>query len=131
MDKSNSKIYDIICITCGQTVPVNIWAKRKQRGRHDWQYCVDCTAKPLDKMTVHHPALGQIQCYPHKGEVNELWQPLDDSGALYRPGIRLCGHKDCVNSAHIVKAVVEPLVELDLMLLDVELDAKRRKVSNG
>jgi hypothetical protein len=130
MDKRhNSRLNDIICITCGQTVAENIWAKRKARGRADWDHCVDCTAKPLSKMTVHHPALGQIQCYPHKGEVNDLWQPLDDSGQLYRPGVRLCGFKDCVNSNHIAKASVDSLTELDLMLLSVEFNARRRKVS--
>ena len=110
-------------------MPSNIWAKRKQRGRADWTSCVDCTAKPIDKITVHHPALGQIQCYPHKGEVNELWQPLDELGELFRPGVRLCGYKDCVNTAHIAKPAVTPLTDLELIVFSVEFNRRRRQVS--
>jgi hypothetical protein len=129
MDKKHVfKDTDIFCITCGQAVPTSIWLKRKQRGRHDWDHCIDCTAKPVGKITVHHPALGQIQCYPHKGEVNELWQPLDVLGDLYRPGVRLCGHKDCVNTAHIEKQTVKPLTDLELILFSVEFQAKRQAV---
>jgi len=112
-------------------VPSNIWAKRKQRGRQDWEYCVDCTAKPTEKITVHHPALGQIQCYPHKGEVDELWRPLDVLGQLYRPGVRLCGHKDCVNTAHIEKETVTPLTDIEIILMSTEVRAKHRTAANG
>jgi hypothetical protein len=122
------KADDIFCIGCGRAVPANIWAKRKQRGRHDWDHCVDCTATPTAKITVHHPALGQIQCYPHKGEVNELWQPLDVLGDLYRPGVRLCGNKDCVNTAHIEKPQVVTVSDLDIILMSTEVRAKHRRV---
>ena len=106
-----------------------MWAKRKQRGRHDWDNCIACSAKPTAKITVPHPALGQIQCYPHKGEVNELWQPLDVLGELYRPGVRLCGNKDCVNTAHIAKPTVTPLTDLELILFSVDFNSRRRRVS--
>jgi len=45
--------------------------------------------------------LGEITCYPYAGDVDELWRPLDASGGLFRPGVRLCGHADCVNLNHI------------------------------
>ena len=127
MDKKHiSKANDIVCANCGQDIPSNVWAKRKERGRHDWKQCTDCTAKPIEKITVHHPALGQIQCYPHKGEVNELWQPLDALGNLYRPGVRLCGNKDCVNTAHIEKPKVPTVSDLDIILMSMEVRAKHR-----
>jgi hypothetical protein len=85
--------------------------------------------RPIGKITVHHPALGLIQCYPHKGEVNELWQPLDVLGELYRPGVRLCGNKDCVNTAHIEKVI--PLTDLDIILMSTEVRAKHRTAANG
>lgn len=117
---------DIICIICGQSISSNVWVKRKERGRDDWKECQDCTAKPTAKIIVHHPSLGQIQCYPHQGEVNELWQPLDASGNLYRPGVRLCGNKDCVNTAHIEKPAVKTISDIDLILMSMEVRAKYR-----
>jgi hypothetical protein len=41
-------------------------------------------------------------------------------GELYRPGVRLCGHKDCVNTAHIEKPKVTPLTDIELILLSAE-----------
>jgi hypothetical protein len=32
--------------------------------------------------------------------------PVDDDGVLVHPGERVCGHKDCVNPAHIVSEVL-------------------------
>lgn len=87
--------------------------------------------RPIEKITVHHPSLGQIQCYPHKGEVNELWQPLNVLGELYRPGVRLCGNKDCINTAHIKKETVTPATEIDIILMSTEVRAKHRTAANG
>jgi hypothetical protein len=117
---------DITCIGCGQNISVSLWGKRKERNRQDWRKCGDCTATQTNKITVHHPVLGLIQCHPHLGDVNELWQPLDDKGNLYRPGKRLCGHKDCVNTAH-VEPVVAPLPDHEVILLsnNIDLDAGR------
>lgn len=120
------KSTDIFCVACGQAVPANVWGKRKERGRHDWDHCVDCTAKPVGKITVHHPSLGLIQCHPHVGEVNELWQPLDGLGQLYKPGLRLCGNKDCVNTTHIEAPKVTPITDLEVILMSIEVEAKHR-----
>jgi len=49
-----------------------------------------------------HPILGNIECHPYDGELDELWRPINAVGDLYRPGERLCGHKDCINSNHII-----------------------------
>ena len=130
-DKTIINSTDIFCVTCGQAIPCNVWAKRKQRGRQDWDNCVDCTMRPIEKITVHHPSLGQIQCFPHKGEVNELWQPLNVLGELYRPGVRLCGNKDCVNTSHIEQQTVTPASDIDIILMSTEVRAKHRTAANG
>ena len=43
-------------------------------------------------------------CRPWRGEVDEDFNPIDRNLKLYLPGIRVCGHKDCVNKDHIIKA---------------------------
>jgi len=96
------KTNQINCWQCGQKVPYTIWAKRRERGKTDWDKCRDCTAKPSNAVRTIHPVLGTIFCYPHKGDVDELWRPLDDEGRLFRPGERICGHKDCINTSHIL-----------------------------
>jgi hypothetical protein len=45
---------------------------------------------------------GKLRCIPHKGALNNDLDPIDEIGMLVLPGIRVCGHKDCVNVAHIV-----------------------------
>jgi len=44
---------------------------------------------------------GDLRCEPHLGKVNDDLDPLDDNGELFMPGVRLCGHRDCVNSKHV------------------------------
>jgi hypothetical protein len=40
-------------------------------------------------------------CISHAGLYDDDDNPLTDSGELYLPGARLCGHRDCVNRSHI------------------------------
>lgn len=44
------------------------------------------------------------------GEVDDDFNPMTKEGKLYLPGLRTCGHKDCVRKAHIVPFVAEPEV---------------------
>ena len=44
---------------------------------------------------------GVLRCEPHRGRVNDDLEPIDDAGELVLPGIRVCGHKDCVNPKHV------------------------------
>jgi len=114
----------IDCAQCGQRVPYTIWAKRKERGKPDWDRCRDCTAKPAKSVRLLHAVLGQISCYPYIGELDDLWRPIDDAGELYLPGERMCGLKDCVNRTHIVGQTHhrrKKITDLELLLTMVEV----------
>jgi hypothetical protein len=43
---------------------------------------------------------------PHKGLLDQNLNPIDENGVLFLVGERVCGHKDCVNEAHIVAGLV-------------------------
>jgi hypothetical protein len=44
------------------------------------------------------------KCLPwHGGFAVDDVTPIDDDGAAVLPGVRLCGHNDCVNISHIQK----------------------------
>ena len=44
------------------------------------------------------------KCLPwHGGFAGDDVTPLDDDGRLVLPGVRGCGHNDCVNPSHIMK----------------------------
>ena len=44
------------------------------------------------------------KCLPwHGGFAKDDVTPLDDDGRLVLPGVRGCGHNDCVNPSHIIK----------------------------
>jgi hypothetical protein len=132
VDEQELRATDYACYQCGQGIPATTIEKRKSRGDENWQLCADCVRVETRCITYIHPLLGKIFCYPHKGELDELWRPLDDTGGLFRPGERVCGHFDCVNVRHIrkhtatpkplnreVKSVVDP-EELKLALLEAK-----------
>lgn len=44
------------------------------------------------------------KCIPWHGYFATDWvTPVDEEGQPYLPGIRTCGHSDCVNVAHIIE----------------------------
>ena len=44
------------------------------------------------------------KCLPwHGGFAKDDVIPLDDDGRLVLPGVRGCGHNDCVNPSHVIK----------------------------
>jgi hypothetical protein len=49
---------------------------------------------------------GKLRCIPFQGALDPEMNPIDDQGALVHPGERVCGHKDCVNPAHIVSDIL-------------------------
>jgi hypothetical protein len=82
----------IECRRCGFQ-----WAvSNEKRGRKDL-LCVSCRMKPAGMLQY-----GKLRCIPHKGALSVDLNPIDNSGQLVLPGVRVCGHKDCVNVAHIV-----------------------------
>jgi len=82
----------IECRRCGFQ-----WAvSNEKRGRKDL-LCVSCRMKPASMLQY-----GKLRCLPHKGALNNDLDPIDEVGVLVLPGIRVCGHRDCVNVAHVV-----------------------------
>jgi hypothetical protein len=81
--------------------------RRKARGTYDG-LCADCRNGRANEIKYN----GTV-CRPWRGEVDEDFNPIDRNLKLYLPGLRTCGHKDCVNKEHIVKATVERDIELE------------------
>lgn len=132
-DSDNSKgIFnegDMFCERCGQIIPHTTWEKRKSRGRTDWDHCTDCRALPVKNYSWQHPILGRITCIPYDGELDELWRPVNAVGDLYKPGERMCGMKDCVNTNHIVEQAKHTryATELQKLLGQIEAQAHNKK----
>jgi len=69
----------------------------KRRDRHVELLCVSCCAKPAK--TIVGPL--DTKCIPWHGEFDLNDNPLTDDGHELMPGVRLCGHSDCVNREHL------------------------------
>jgi len=125
----NLRILDVPCAQCGQGIPKTTIEKRKSRNVDDWDLCADCVRVPSTNIRYHHPVLGLIWCYPHFGEVDALFRPLTDSGELYRPGERLCGHSDCVNLKHIagLKPRKKNADTLETLLAQIEMQEYNKR----
>lgn len=131
MDKStdiiNSAIWfdgDAECVQCGKYIRRHAIERAKNRGKEHLTKCKDCRAKPVRSLRYNHPSLGAIECFPWSGEVDNDFNPIDDRGRLVKPGIRICGHKDCVNGNHIEKKTVSD-VDLILGLVEAQEASKR------
>ncbi len=81
------------CDRCGIYIDPTIIIKREARGSNN-RNCSDCNAKPTKKLAT--------KCQPWSGELDDDWNPIDAYGRLQKPGIRTCGHKDCMNRNHII-----------------------------
>jgi hypothetical protein len=86
------------CNRCGILVSEAAIERRKARGTYDGR-CSDCRSNKARELKYN----GTV-CRPWWGEVDEDFNPIDRNLKLYLPGIRTCGHKDCVNKDHIVAA---------------------------
>ena len=62
-------------------------------------YCPSCRAKQVQTVDI-----GGDKCHPWQGrfDVDDVTPILED-GSPVKPGRRICGHSDCVNSRHIVE----------------------------
>jgi len=72
------------CLRCGYTT-----------NHHD-RLCSSCRARPA---RIVHTKFGY--CKPHRGGFDGDDNPVDAHGRLYRPGLRICGFRDCVSLQHI------------------------------
>lgn len=84
------------CERCGIWIEESVIYKREARGVTD-HLCKDCNAKPAREVKYNNE-----RCSAWWGEVDEDWNPIDAYGRPYLPGIRKCGHKDCVKKSHIL-----------------------------
>ena len=122
---------DMFCDRCGQIIPKSTWEKAKSRNKPDWDHCQDCKATPKQKLVVNHPILGKIECVPYTGELDELWRPINAVGDLYKPGERICGHKDCINSNHIITPPKPVVSDLDMILMSSEIRQPSKKYAKS
>jgi hypothetical protein len=95
------EIGDILCEQCGKIIRYDNWSRNKFRKRPEWEKCSDCKAKPVYRVSYRHKVLGLITCQPWQFETDADLNPVRD-GKLFRPGVRICGHKDCVVVGHIL-----------------------------
>jgi hypothetical protein len=121
----------MFCDRCGQIIPKSTWEKAKSRNKPDWDHCQDCKATPKQKLVVNHPILGKIECVPYTGELDELWRPINAVGDLYKPGERICGHKDCINSNHIITPPKPVVSDLDMILMSSEIRQPSKKYAKS
>lgn len=82
---------EVECRRCGWKWVVNP-AKKHDRSL----LCKSCRVKPAKVIQY-----GVLRCEPHVGKVNDDLDPIDDLGNLIMPGLRTCGHRDCVNPKHV------------------------------
>ena len=92
----------LVCEKCG-FIDAGTYIRR-QIERDKPALCSSCSAKPVGHLRTKFG-----RCRPWAGDFDEEDNPIDaKTGALYRPGSRLCGFKDCVNLAHIVEPLPPP-----------------------
>lgn len=82
------------CNRCGIEISASTLHARKYKGNES-DLCSDCMH--LDRPFAQNM---RNQCRAWSGEVDEDFNPIRN-GILYRPGVRLCGRRDCVKSSHI------------------------------
>ncbi len=104
------------CERCGMEVSEAAIERRKARGTYDG-LCSDCRNGRATEIKYNGEP-----CRPWRGEVDEDWNPIDQKLRLYLPGVRTCGHKDCVNKQH----VIAPNYSLELERNDLSYRTGRR-----
>jgi hypothetical protein len=100
------------CERCGIEVDERTIQIRRRRGKND-ERCSDCRVQHLYEIRYN-----DIVCRPWRGEVDEDLNPIDGKLRPYLPGVRTCGHRDCVNKEHIISAP-KPITELELERNDI------------
>jgi len=82
---------EAVCRRCGWK-----WVVSPDKKDDKTLLCKSCRVKPAKVIQY-----GVLRCEPHRGRVNDDLEPIDDAGELVLPGVRVCGHKDCVNPKHV------------------------------
>jgi hypothetical protein len=104
------------CTRCGIEISEGAIERRKARGTFDGR-CQDCRGHVSREVKYDGEP-----CRPWTGEVDEDFNPIDGRLKLFRPGMRTCGHKDCINKDHIIP----PDYILELERNDISYRTRRR-----
>ena len=83
------------CVRCGYAEDLAFLERRKERRQEI--LCRSCLARPVREIKSNFGI-----CRPHRGDFDYNDNPLDRWGKLFRPGVRLCGNRDCIEPTHIV-----------------------------
>ena len=115
------------CRRCGIDLPLNVVAKRNERGAELSQECSDC--RHWDK------PYATVGCVPWQGEIDNAFRPIDDAGNLYMHGTRSCGKADCINRNHVTLAPgwkktrkPQPVNKFDLIAEQFDISYRTGKV---
>jgi hypothetical protein len=95
------------CNKCGILDTDGAMLKRRERGHET--LCASCRAKPQTKIKTAYGV-----CLAWQGNFDDLDNPIDSRGKYYRPGVRLCGNRDCVEPTHI-QVNVKPSTTADIV----------------
>lgn len=80
----------VVCRRCGWS-----WLLAESRRRVEFMLCESCRVRPA--LSVRY---GSDRCVPWRGDFDEEDQPML-KGQYFLPGVRSCGHRDCVNPHHL------------------------------
>lgn len=80
----------LVCERCGAVTYVSLEKRRPKE-----YFCSSCKARPAKSINYGL----EKSCKPWAGEFDDLDNPLLD-GHLVLPGLRVCGHRDCVEISH-------------------------------
>jgi len=84
-------VHKTVCRHCGF-----VWSVAAEFKDRTDLLCKSCRAKPQKVIQY-----GGLRCEPHSGAFDQDDNPIDDQGELVLPGLRICGHKDCVSVKHV------------------------------
>lgn len=76
----------LLCLICGFLL--------EERRRRNDDLCNSCRMRPAKSIKYNDDV-----CIPWHGEFDYNDNPVV-SGMLFMPGVRVCGHRDCVNPNH-------------------------------
>lgn len=86
----------MFCMRCGIREDSIRMTKRSERGTE--LLCRSCVARPAKTISG---AFGK--CIPWHGNFDAQDNPLNPDGTRFRPGKRICSHRDCVSLDHIIE----------------------------
>lgn len=98
----------VTCLICCTEWRINEGRENKHL------YCQECRRTSERKIDYGFPE----PCVPWAGDFDLDDNPMKN-GKLYRPGPRICGHKDCIQKSHIADFVstreTKPATQEDLI----------------